>query len=104
MRKIFVMTMASLAITASAAMAQSPAAAATKIGYINVATGMCLVPSLTGVHYNNALGIWQGAPSNFTGVVNRATGAPNGNFIITAQDRTGGTTILCNSDVTVNRP
>ncbi|HEX6559758.1 MAG TPA: OmpH family outer membrane protein [Longimicrobiales bacterium] len=36
MRKIFMMTMASLAITASAAMAQAPAAAsAGKIGYIN---------------------------------------------------------------------
>jgi hypothetical protein len=34
----------------------------------------------------------------------RAPGAPNGNFIITAQDRTGGTLIPCNSTVTVNRP
>jgi len=36
MRKIFMMTMAGLALTATGAMAQSPAsAAATKIGYIN---------------------------------------------------------------------
>jgi PKD repeat protein len=75
-----------------------------KVGYINVAVGSCLVPSLTGVHINNAEGIWQGPPYNFTGGVIRAPGAPNGNFIITAQDRTGGTLIPCNSTVTVNRP
>ena len=71
---------------------------------IIVAVGTCLVPSLIGVHFNNAEGIYQGAPYNFTGVVIRGTGAPNGNFIITAQDRTGGTMIPCNTDITVNRP
>ena len=75
-----------------------------KVGYINVGVGMCPVPPLTGVHFNSAAGIWHGAPYNFTGNVIRGTGAPNGNFIITAQDPYGGTTIPCNSDVTVNRP
>jgi len=75
-----------------------------KVGYINVGVGMCLVPPLTGVHFNSAAGIWHGPPYNFTGNVIAGVGAPNGNFIITAQDRTGGTTIPCNSDVTVNRP
>ena len=65
----------------------------TKVGYITVATGMCLVPSLNGVRFNNAEAIWQGAPYNFTGVVIRGTGAPNGNFIITAQNLTGGTMV-----------
>ena len=55
--------------------------------------------------FNDAEAIWQGAPYNFTGVVDpRHPNAPNGNFIITAQDRTGGTMIPCDSDVMVNRP
>ena len=77
---------------------------ATKTGYISVSVGSCLVPSLNGVRRNSAQGVWQGAPHNFTGVVTNAPGAPSGNYIITAQDRTAGTQVPCNSNVTVNRP
>jgi len=76
----------------------------TKTGYISVQVGMCKVPSLDGVHFNSAEAIWQNSTNNFTGVVIRAPGAPNGNFIITAQDRTAGSMVSCDSDVTVNRP
>ncbi len=77
----------------------------TKVGYITVDVGMCPVPLLNGVRFNGAEAIWQGAPYNFTGVVIRAPGAPNGNFIITAQDRRRPSrSVPCNSDVTVNRP
>ncbi|OGO58219.1 MAG: hypothetical protein A2V85_14760 [Chloroflexi bacterium RBG_16_72_14] len=76
----------------------------TKVGYITAAVGMCTIPSLDGVRFNDAQGIWQGAPYNFTGIVIRGAGAPAGNFIITAQSLTGTDPAPCNSDVTVNRP
>jgi len=76
----------------------------TKTGYITVQVGNCLVPSLDGVRFNNADGIFNGSPYNFTGAVIRATGAPSGNFIITAQSLTAGSLAPCNSDITVNRP
>jgi len=75
----------------------------TKLGFITVSAG-CLVPSLNGVHFNSALGVWQGAPYNFTGTVTAGPGAPNGNFIITAQSLVAGERHPCNSSVTVNRP
>ena len=76
----------------------------TKTGFITVSVAQCLVPSLNGVRFNSALAVWRGAPYNFTGNVIRGPGAPNGNFTITAQDRTAGSTVACTSDVTVNRP
>jgi len=76
----------------------------TKVGYITVQAGLCNVPSLDGVRFNDAEAIWQGTPYLFTGVVIRATGAPPGNFTITAQDRTANSWVACDSDVTVNRP
>ena len=76
----------------------------TKIGYISVQVGLCQVPSLDGVRFNDAEAIWQAPPNNFTGVVIRGPGAPPGNFIITAQDRTAGSMDSCDTDVTVNQP
>jgi PKD repeat protein len=76
----------------------------TKTGYIKVEAGLCLVPSLDGVRFNDAEAIWQGPPNNFTGVVIRAPGAPNGNFIINGQDRTANSWDACDVDVTVNQP
>lgn len=76
----------------------------TKTGYITVTVGMCTVPSLTGVRFNDALARWRAAPYNFTGIVIRASGAPSGNFIITAQDLTATDLAPCNSNVTVSRP
>jgi PKD repeat protein len=76
----------------------------TKVGYITVQAGLCNVPSLDGVRFNDAEPMWQGPPYNFTGVVIRASGAPPGNFTITAQDRTANSWVACDSDVTVNRP
>jgi len=77
---------------------------ATKLGYIKVTVGMCLVPSLDGTNFDDALAKWQGAaPSNFTGVVLRATGAPSGNFKIRAQNRTAGSMVPCDTDVTVDQ-
>jgi PKD repeat protein len=78
----------------------------TEVGYIRVSVGMCPVPQLVGVRFNDAEGVWQGAPYNFTGVVIRAPGAPSGNFIITAQSVTYGLykTAPCDNDVVVDRP
>ena len=78
----------------------------TKTGYITVQVGNCLVPPLSqdGVKFNNAAGIFNGPPYNFTGAVIRATNAPNGNFTITAQSLTGGTMAPCNSDIIVDHP
>jgi PKD repeat protein len=74
----------------------------TKVGYITVGDGMCTVPSLTGVRFDNADEIW--AAADFTGSVLRAPGAPNGNFIITAQSLTATSLAPCESNVTVDRP
>jgi hypothetical protein len=56
------------------------------------------------VKFNNAQALYNGAPYNFTGVVIRKTGAPNGNFTITAQSLTAGSLAPCNSDITVDHP
>jgi PKD repeat protein/Flp pilus assembly protein TadG len=78
---------------------------ATKVGFITVSAG-CTVPALNGgaVRFNDAQGIWRGAPYNFTGTVIRGPGAPSGNFFITTQTLVAGSKAPCNSDVTVNRP
>jgi hypothetical protein len=62
------------------------------------------VPSLNGVRFNDALARWRGWPYNFTGSVLRDTGAPSGNFIITAQSLTATDLAPCSSDVKVSRP
>ena len=79
---------------------------AIKTGFITVTVGYCTVPSLTNVRFNDANAIWRGAPYNFTGTVRRATGAPSGNFKITAQSITAGNgaTAICSSDVYVSAP
>ena len=73
---------------------------------VTVSPGYCTVPSLKNVRFNDANAIWQGAPYNFTGTVKRATGAPSGNFKITAQSIAAGNgaTALCSSDVYVSAP
>jgi plastocyanin len=73
---------------------------------VTVTAGYCTVPSLNQVRFNSAAAIWQGAPYNFTGTVKRATGAPSGNFKITAQSIAAGNgaTALCSSDVYVSSP
>jgi PKD repeat protein/Flp pilus assembly protein TadG len=76
----------------------------TKVGFITVNVANCTVPSLNGVRFNDAQAVWSGAPYNFTGTVSKAAGAPSGNFIITAQSLTGGSSVPCTSDVTVNHP
>ena len=70
---------------------------------VTVSPGYCTVPSLNQMRFNDANAIWQGAPYNFTGTVKRATGAPSGNFKITAQSIAAGNgaTALCSSDVYV---
>jgi hypothetical protein len=66
----------------------------------------CQVPSLNGIRFNNAQGVW-GLPkppgAGFTTTVLRDVGAPNGNFIISAQDLTAGTgnPIPCDSTIHV---
>ena len=76
----------------------------TKDQYISVAIGTCNVPKLLGLRYNDAQGAWTAA--GFTGTVSRDTGAPNGNFIITAQSIVYSTspqsTAACNSSVQVH--
>ncbi len=76
----------------------------TKTAFITVGSGVCTVPSLNGVRFNDAQAVWRGAPYNFTGSVIRDTGAPSGNFIITAQSLTATSLAACTSDVLVNRP
>ena len=85
-----------------------------KASYITVNPGYCHVPSLTGLRFNDAPAVWQaaytspvdGQPHQFSGTVKRATGAPIGNFTITAQSIAAGSsaTALCDSDVYVGRP
>lgn len=76
----------------------------TKASYISVQIGVCTVPSLTAVRFNDAQAIWQGAPYNFTGNVVRDGGAPSGNFLILIQSLTATSTAPCNSDVKVTTP
>ena len=71
----------------------------TKPAYITVNPGKCTVPSLDGVKFNNAQAAW--AAENFTGVVARAPGAPNGNFTVHVQSQTASFKIPCDSDVEV---
>jgi len=75
-----------------------------KAGYISVQDDLCTVPSLIGQRFNNAQAIWQGSPYKFTGNVVRDTGAPSGNFIITAQSLTATSLAPCSSDVSVTAP
>ncbi len=75
-----------------------------KTGFITVNVAQCLVPSLNGVRRNDAPGIWQGAPYNFTGTVSDSPGAPQGNYIITTQSLVAGASASCTSNVVVNRP
>jgi hypothetical protein len=74
----------------------------TKTAYVTVGDKLCTVPFLGGTRFNDAQAKWNGA--DFTGTVLRGPGAPGGNFIITAQSKTGGSLILCSSDVEVSRP
>ncbi len=75
-----------------------------KSSYISVQEDLCTVPSLKDVRINDAQAIWQGSPYNFTGDVVRDTGAPNGNFKITAQSLTATSLADCSSDVAVSAP
>jgi PKD repeat protein len=94
----------SLTVTYPAPVGVAPAAI--KTGFITVNVGYCTVPSLNNVRFNDANAIWRGAPYNFTGTVRRASGAPSGNFRITAQSITAGNgaTAICTSDVYVSAP
>ena len=76
----------------------------TKTGYITVAVGNCLVPTLQRGQVQQRSRRLSRSPYNFTGAVIRGTGAPNGNFTITAQSLTAGSMTPCNSDITVNHP
>jgi hypothetical protein len=76
----------------------------TKAAFVTVGEGMCTVPSLDGVRFNDAQAIWSGWPNQFTGTVRRDAGAPQGNFLITAQSLVATSLASCSSDVTVNRP
>lgn len=73
---------------------------------VSVNPGYCTVPSLNHVRFNDATAVWQGAPYHFTGTVKRASGAPVGNFLITAQSITAGNgaSAPCSSDVYVSAP
>jgi PKD repeat protein/Flp pilus assembly protein TadG len=76
---------------------------ATKVGYIAVQAGTCKVPSLNGVNFSDAQGIYSGSPNNFTGVVIRGPNAPAGNFKINQQDLVANSLQPCSSDITVNK-
>jgi len=79
----------------------------TKSAYISVQTGLCTVPSLIAERFNDADAIWRGSLGSlykFTGHVVRDDGAPNGNFIITAQSLTSTTLALCTSNIKVTAP
>lgn len=65
-------------------------------------TNNCTVPSLNGVRFNNAQAAWTAA--GFTGTVSRDTGAPAGNFLITAQTLTATQVVACSSSVKVSAP
>lgn len=74
----------------------------TMSSFISVGWGTCTVPSLNGVRFNSAQGVWTGA--GFAGAVTRGPGAPNGNFTITAQSLTSGDQYTCNLGVEVSAP
>jgi len=78
------------------------------VGPANPPPPECEVPSLKGVRFNSAQAIW-GLPkppgAGFTTQVQRAPGAPNGNFIIQSQDIVAGNTpVSCDSVIHVNNP
>jgi PKD repeat protein len=78
------------------------------VGPANPPPPQCEVPSLKGVRFNDAQAIW-GLPkppgAGFTTQVQRAAGAPNGNFIIQSQDIVAGNTpVSCDSIIHVNNP
>jgi PKD repeat protein len=73
----------------------------TKVAYIRVQTGLCEVPRLIGVRFNSADAVFRGAPYSFTGHVQRAVGANNGNFTIVEQDLTATSLAPCTSNINV---
>ena len=88
----------------------SPTSAPTTItvGPANPPPPTCQVPSLKGVKFNSAQALW-GLPkppgAGFTTTVQRAPGAPNGNFTIQSQDIVAGNTpVPCDSVIHVNNP
>lgn len=66
---------------------------------VTVGAGLCTVPSLNGVRRNSAQAAWTGA--GFTGTVSNDTGAPSGNYTITAQSIVANSQVPCNSNVKV---
>ena len=76
----------------------------TKTDFVRVEANLCPVPDLEGKKFNDADAFFRGAPYNFTGNVTRDTGAPNGNFVITAQDLTATSLAPCSSSIKVTRP
>jgi PKD repeat protein/Flp pilus assembly protein TadG len=76
----------------------------TKTSYISVQVGLCTVPSLTTLRFNDADPVFRGAPYNFTGHVVRDTGAPSGNFLILIQSLTATSLAPCDSDIAVTTP
>ena len=75
-----------------------------KADHVRVETGLCRVPDLIGTKFNDADPIFRDATNKFTGHVLRDVGAPNGNFIISAQDLTATSLAPCTSDIKVTRP
>jgi PKD repeat protein len=76
----------------------------TYVGMIRVDSPLCQVPHLDGIRRNSALGVWQGAPANFSGLVIDGPYAPSGNYVITTQSLTALSWVPCTSNVMVNRP
>ena len=74
----------------------------TKLNYIVVSANTCTVPDFVGpqTRIDNAPGIWSGR--GFTTPIQEAAGHPNGNYKITFQSIVGGSTVGCNSTITVN--
>lgn len=91
-------------VTLTASYATGDPVTVTKVDHIRVEPGLCTVPDLGGRKFNDALAIFQGAPYRFTGTVLRDTGAPSGNFTITAQDLTATSLAPCTSNIKVTRP
>jgi len=96
-----------LAVTNACGTATSPDTTIT-VGAANPPPPTCQVPSLNGVRFNSAQDLW-GLPkppgAGFTTQVQRAPGAPNGNFVIESQDIVAGnTSVPCDSVIHVNNP
>ena len=78
------------------------------VGAATPPPALCQVPSLKNVRFNSADGLW-GLPkppgAGFTTSVQRAPGAPNGNFTIQSQDIVAGNMLPCDSTtIHVNNP